>query len=260
MNIVIIGAGNLATQLGLALKDAGQEVVQVYSRTEESAKLLADRLSCAWTISTNDILEDADCYIFSVKDSVLELLITEVCKKISKGTFLHTAGSMPYDIFKAKVKCYGVLYPLQTFSKERKVDFKEIPIFIEGSTVEAYRRLQMLAELLSPKIYPLTSEARRYLHLAAVWACNFTNHCYTIAQDVLEREQIPFEVLLPLINETARKVNEVKPNKAQTGPAVRYDRNVIEKQINLMESSPLQQELYKLLSKSIHKMNSNKNT
>ncbi len=258
MKVVLIGAGNLATHLGQTLKDAGVEVGQVYSRTETSAQLLANRLDCRWTIRTEEIVEGADYYIFSVKDSVLEQLVVDICCRIKQGIFAHTAGSIPCDVFKDKVEYYGVIYPLQTFSKARSIDFKDVPVFIEGNNVNVTHQLKALVRLLSSRIYPLTSEARQYLHLAAVWSCNFANHCYAIANEVLAQQQIPFEVLLPLINETTRKLNELQPKEAQTGPAVRYDKNVIEKQILLMQDNPLWVALYEQFSCSIYTMSSSK--
>lgn len=258
MKVVLIGAGNLATNLGKAFKKAGIEVVQVYSRTKKSAKLLSDILVCNWTIDIQEIVDDADYYIFSVKDKVLEQLIIDVCSHIKTGIFLHTAGSMSCDVFKNKVNKYGVFYPLQTFSKNSYVDFENIPIFIEGNSIEVSQQLEMLAKKISINVYTLTSEVRQYIHLSAVWVCNFVNHCYSIGQDILAQHGIPFKVLLPLIYETTKKVSYLQPKEAQTGPAVRGDKNIIEKHIKLMHDNPQWQELYKNFSQNIYDMSSSK--
>jgi predicted short-subunit dehydrogenase-like oxidoreductase (DUF2520 family) len=194
----------------------------------------------------------ADLYIVALKDNVLESIIPSLCKNKSDKYFFHTAGSMSVDIFKGYAKHYGVLYPMQTFSKQRIVDFKVIPCFIEASGVSAKSILQQLCESISDRIYELSSDNRKYLHLAAVFACNFVNHCYEISSGILNKNDIPFDVMLPLIDETAKKVHEMKPKDAQTGPAVRYDENVISRQMQLLDGTPLNKEIYQLMSKSIH--------
>ena len=194
----------------------------------------------------------ADLYIVALKDNVLESIIPSLCKNKSDKYFFHTAGSMSVDIFKGYAKHYGVLYPMQTFSKQRIVDFKVIPCFIEASDVSAKSILQQLCDSISDRVYELSSDNRKYLHLAAVFACNFVNHCYEISSGILNKNDIPFDVMLPLIDETAKKVHEMKPKDAQTGPAVRYDENVISRQMQLLNGTPLNKEIYQLMSKSIH--------
>ena len=141
--IVLIGAGNVATHLGLALKRAGHEVMQVYSRTEVSASALAERLSIPFTVSLDEVVTDADIYIVSVKDAVLQELLPLVVKGREEALFVHTAGSMPMDVWKGIVARYGVLYPMQTFSKSKKVDFRKIPVFVEGCDEETVRRISI---------------------------------------------------------------------------------------------------------------------
>ena len=229
MRVVLIGRGRLATQLEPALREAGHEVVSINSRTLEG------------------LPQEADAYIIAVKDSVLQEVIDKAVKGREGQLFLHTAGSMPMSVFEGKTARYGVLYPMQSFSKERRVDFQEIPVFIEGDAP----LIRTLAESVSRHVYELSTDERRYLHLAAVLACNFTNHCYALAADVLEHHGLPFSVMLPLIDETARKVHEMHPCNAQTGPAVRYDENVIRMQETLLQDEQLR-ELYHLMSQSIH--------
>lgn len=255
MKIVLIGAGNLATHLGKALHAAGHDMVQVFSRTMQSAETLASLLDAEPLTDMAQVRDDADVYIFSVKDSALEQLISQLCGDDEK-VFLHTAGSMPMSVFRGKALHYGVLYPMQTFSKQREVDFSIIPCFIEANDEFALKQIEGLAGQISHRVYQLSSEDRKYLHLSAVFACNFANHCYAASQELLQQHGIPFDVMLPLIDETAAKVHGMTPKEAQTGPAVRYDENVIGKQIRLLENQPYFQKIYDCMSKSIHELES----
>lgn len=252
MKVTLIGAGNLATQLGKSLKKAGVIISQVYSRTEESARTLGELLEVEWLTDIKALRDEADIYIFSVKDSVLCELISEVCKSRGDKLFLHTAGSMSMSCFEGKALRYGVFYPMQTFSKTKDVDFECIPVFIESNSIETEDVIRSLANKLTQRVIRLSSADRKYLHLAAVWACNFTNYCYTVASDILGEHGIPFDVMLPLINETTEKIQKISPKEAQTGPAVRGDRNVMSKQLELMNGKEDLQELYKMLSKGIN--------
>lgn len=255
MKIVLIGAGNLATHLGKALHAAGHDMVQVFSRTMQSAETLASLLDAEPLTDMAQVRDDADVYIFSVKDSALEQLISQLCGG-EKKVFLHTAGSMPMSVFREKALHYGVLYPMQAFSKQREVDFSIIPCFIEANDEFALKQIEGLAGQISHRVYQLSSEDRKYLHLSAVFACNFANHCYAASQELLQQHGIPFDVMLPLIDETAAKVHGMTPKEAQTGPAVRYDENVIGKQIRLLENQPYFQKIYDCMSKSIHELES----
>lgn len=254
MKIVLIGAGNLATNLGKALLAAGHDILQVFSRTMESANALANLAGGAAVNDISMVRDDADLYILSVKDSVLGDLIPQLCKGKETKTFIHTAGSMPMDVFQGMAMHYGVLYPMQTFSKMREVDFREIPIFIEANDSYAHDLIEALAHDLSDSVYGLSSQDRKYLHLSAVFACNFVNHCYAVSEDILSKHGIPFEVMLPLIDETARKVHELSPMDAQTGPAVRYDENVIRNQSALLKDNPFLKDIYERMSMNIHRM------
>ena len=255
MKIVLIGAGNLATHLGKALHAAGHDMVQVFSRTMQSAETLASLLDAEPLTDMAQVRDDADVYIFSVKDSALEQLVSQLCGG-EKKVLLHTAGSMPMSVFRGKALHYGVLYPMQTFSKQREVDFSIIPCFVEANDEFALKQIEGLAGQISHRVFQLSSEDRKYLHLSAVFACNFANHCYAASQKLLQQHGIPFDVMLPLIDETAAKVHGMTPKEAQTGPAVRYDENVIDKQIQLLENQPYFQKIYDCMSKSIHELES----
>ena len=250
MRVVFVGAGNLATRLSLEMRKSGMSIGQVYSHTSEHAKILADELGCGWTVIPEEIVEDADLYVFSLKDAVLQDVIARV--KPNNGLWVHTAGSMPISVFEGLTARYGVVYPLQTFSKSREVDFKKIPFFLEANSSEDEKVLGEVARALSSDVRFLSSEKRMNLHLAAVFACNFTNHMYALAEKILEEQQIPGEVLLPLIDETAAKVHVMSPAQAQTGPAIRYDENVINKHMAMLKD-PDMRNLYELISRSIHK-------
>lgn len=255
MKIVLIGAGNLATHLGKALHAAGHDMVQVFSRTMQSAETLASLLDAEPLTDMAQVRDDADVYIFSVKDSALEQLVSQLCGD-EKKVLLHTAGSMPMSVFRGKALHYGVLYPMQTFSKQREVDFSIIPCFVEANDEFALKQIEGLVGQITHRVFQLSSEDRKYLHLSAVFACNFANHCYAASQKLLQQHGIPFDVMLPLIDETAAKVHGMTPKEAQTGPAVRYDENVIGKQIQLLENQPYFQKIYDCMSKSIHELES----
>lgn len=234
--IVIVGAGNLATNLGEALRREGRGVEQVFSRTRESAAALAERLGCAYTTSLEDIISDADLYIVSVKDEVVGEVARKVAERAGDGIVVHTAGSIPMSVFGETHARHGVLYPMQTFSKQKIVDFRELSIFVEASDEDTLAALEHFARMLTDNVYRLDSEQRRYLHLAAVFACNFANHCFTLADDVLASQGLPFNVMMPLIRETVGKLAVMAPRDAQTGPAARGDLNVIEAQRQLISN------------------------
>ncbi|MFA6873253.1 MAG: Rossmann-like and DUF2520 domain-containing protein [Bacteroidaceae bacterium] len=258
--IVLLGSGNLATHVGLALYEAGVEVKQVFSRDLSNATLLASQIAASATNDLSLLYTDADIYLFALKDSVLPEVVSKVASlSLGEGTlgqsaalFLHTAGSVPLALFEGKVLHGGVFYPMQTFSKARAVDFRVIPIFIEATTPEDTEVLETLAFRISTQVTRLSSEQRKYLHLGAVLSCNFVNHLFTLCSEVLAKQDIPFETMWPLIQETIQKVHQLSPQEAQTGPAVRYDRNIIDSQLALLEGDQRVQDIYRLFSESIY--------
>lgn len=254
LKISMIGAGNLATRLAGALHEAGCSIRQVYSRTMRSAESLAGQVGAQPICMLEEVDGQADILIFALTDKALPEVIPMVAKRNPKALMVHTAGSMPMQVFAHHAERFGVFYPLQTFSKFRVVDFRPIPFFIEASDDEALQQLKSLAGVLSEKVYVADSEQRKRLHLAAVFANNFANHCYALAQQILEKYDLPFDALLPLIDETAAKVHDMAPLKAQTGPAIRFDENVIRAQENLLEGMTLSQQVYRLMSESIHRL------
>jgi predicted short-subunit dehydrogenase-like oxidoreductase (DUF2520 family) len=252
---VFIGAGNLATRLSGVFKEKGFFIEQVYSRSEKSAKSLAEKLQTNYTTSVQNIFTGVDVYFVALKDSAFEKVLPQI--NFQNSLLVHCSGSMPLSCLKKYSENIGVLYPLQTFSKNREVDFAEIPIFIEANSPENEKKLVQIAEKISDRVTVLNSDKRLNLHVAAVYACNFVNHFYTIAAEVLKSKEIPFEVLNPLILETARKVQELEPALAQTGPAVRFDENVISKHLEALQAFPEFQKLYEMVSESIYKFHQN---
>ena len=239
MRTVLIGRGRLATNLEHALLSAGHEVASVNSHTLESLPL------------------EADVFIVAVKDAALADVIREATKGRENQLFVHTAGSMPMVMFKGLTAHYGVFYPMQTFSKERLVDFNDISVFLETNDDASMERLKMLAATLTTHIYELDSEGRKQLHLAAVFACNFVNHCYALSAEVLAAKGLPFSVMLPLVDETAQKVHELAPKDAQTGPAVRGDQNVMQMQANMLAGNSAVKQIYEALSSDIQRLADN---
>lgn len=277
MKIVFIGSGNVATHLSMALQNAGNEIVQIYSRTLINAQILAEKISnasaekisgasaekingraaerCLATDDINKICTNADAYIFSVKDDALREIACVLGSKISgigaSPLFIHTAGSVPMDVFKGIVYDYGVLYPMQTFSKGRKVDFNTIPCFIEASNEATLDQIKTLASSISSRVQEASSENRKKMHLAAVFACNFTNHCYRLAERIVNEEGFDFSLFQPLIEETAKKVSEMSPRDAQTGPMVRNDKTIMEAQMQLINDDRTRK-IYELMAESVY--------
>lgn len=253
--VVMLGAGNLATNLVLAMRANGVPILQIYSRTISSAHILTERAGQDVSVTDNlkAILPDADLYICSLKDDALMDVLQQI-PDFGHGLWVHTSGSLPMTVFEGFTARYGVFYPLMTFTKERPVPFDGIPLCIETSLAPDLPVLHRFAELLSDKVYDMDSQKRSLLHLSAVFANNFTNSLYATASELLSRENIPFDLLLPIIDETARKVHDLSPVDAQTGPAKRLDANIIGHHMQLLESYGLNDlvELYRQLTHSIH--------
>lgn len=249
MNIVLLGSGRVATQLGKALHRAGIPIAQVYSPTEAHAQALALQVHAKPISVLHELTKEADIYLISVKDDAIASLVAQL--DLKDKLLVHTSGSTDMELLKVGSANYGVLYPLQTFSFEKDVDFSQVPIALEASSPENLKLLESLAHKLSPKIVHMSSEQRLVLHIAAVFACNFSNHVFALAQQLLENKHIPFDYLRPLIAETAAKVQQALPSEVQTGPAIRKDEKTIEKHLDFLKSSPHLQEIYRLLSQSI---------
>ena len=252
MKIVFIGAGNLAFHLSQALRKAGYEIVQVYSRTEKSAKALAELIQATHTSDIESVHSDAELYVISVSDDAIARIASLL--PATSGLVVHTAGSVPMDVFAPKFDNHGVFYPLQTFSKARPVSFAELPVFIESNTPENLQILRSVASALSRRVYEAHCEERLKVHLAAVFGCNFANHLFHLSSELCRRAGFEFSVLSPLLLETVNKaLASESPKSAQTGPAVRNDAEVMGKHLSRLEPYPEMREIYALLSKNILK-------
>ncbi|MCU4176784.1 Rossmann-like and DUF2520 domain-containing protein [Carboxylicivirga sp. N1Y90] len=248
MNIVLIGSGNVATQLGLALVKRGHRISQVFSRTHTNAEVLANKLSSKAISCKSELNLQAELYIVSVKDDALVEFIADLPEL--KGIVCHTAGSVDVQVLN-RFDQYGVFYPFQTFTKEKQVDFKQVPILLEADNDKVYKCLLKLAESLSDKVSKASSQQRGQLHVAAVFACNFVNHMYRLSEDLLDDSGLSFELLNPLIKETADKVMSLSPRLTQTGPASRNDQLIIQKHMRLLKGNEPFESIYKNLTESI---------
>ena len=255
-NVIFIGAGNVAWHLGHELLKNGVKVSQVISRTVSSAQKLASALGAAYSNNLKDLIPDANVCIISISDDVLGEVLDNA--EFGNSLVLHTAGSIPLEIFKGHAKNYGVFYPFQTITRGRRLNWKKIPFLIEASSAANLRKTRELAALISDCVLEIDSLTRMYLHLAAVFASNFSNHMYALAEKIMVEQGLSFDILKPLISETATKVMKVKPVKAQTGPAIRGNKIIMEKHLNMLEHHPEMQELYRLISESIWAMKSEK--
>lgn len=249
MEIVILGSGNVATHFAYALKKAEYHIKQVYSRKIDHARYLADGIGAEPIDDLSHITTEADIYLIAVKDEA----ITEVASALRLGNkiLLHTSGSTDMEVLKPFSSSYGVLYPLQTISKDVALDFTKVPLILEFSDLRVKEEVLNMAFKLSPLIHEYNSQQRRCLHLGAVMACNFSNHLYAIAHDFLKEKKVDFDLLKPLISETAHKILEHDPNEVQTGPAVRNDRDIIHKHLTLLEGHHNWQRIYEFISEDI---------
>lgn len=266
MKIVFLGSGNVATHLSQALNHSElNEVVQVYSPTADNARTLAEKLSCGYCTDIKDVDVDADIYVCSVKDSV-QLSVWKALKKhfvdsninVADKIVVHTAGALAMDgedgLSSVFPNC-GVVYPVQSFSKQRAVDLSHTPFLIEATIPSTLEKLRAFVATVSDRCYDASTKQRNALHPAAVFASNFANHMYAIANRLMEKNGLPFEILIPLIQETAQKVMEVHPVAAQTGPAVRGDEVVMNKQEKglMADGNEIELEIYRLVSQNIQK-------
>lgn len=250
MEVVLIGSGSVATNLGLALKAKGVIVKQVYSQNPRNAEILAKKLDADYISDISDVYMHAEIYFYALKDSGLKSILRKI--DMPSGIQVHTGGSIPMSEFDGLSTRFGVFYPLQTFSMDKLVDFSNVPICIEASNMDVQKKLVEVAGLLSDKIFLMSSDQRRKIHLAAVFACNFTNYMYDISYQILKDAGIPFEIIQPLIVETAEKVKTLTPFDAQTGPAVRMDIKTTSRHISMMSRKGDYKSIYKLLTKSIY--------
>lgn len=251
MDIVILGCGNVGTHLALALKKAEHNILQIYNRTIESAEKLAHLIGADATDRVQDINKWADIFLITVKDEAINEIAANLV--IGDKVVLHTSGSTDISILAKYFTHYGVLYPLQTISKEVELDFSKVPLIVEFSDKQTRELIVNFVFKLSPLIYEYTSEQRRCLHLGAVLSCNFSNYLYTIAHEFLNEKGVDFNLIRPLIKETSDKIQGHNPADVQTGPAIRHDLSIITMHLDLLEKQPHWQRVYAVLTEGIIK-------
>jgi predicted short-subunit dehydrogenase-like oxidoreductase (DUF2520 family) len=252
MRITIIGSGNVATHLAAAFKNAGHVIVQVYSRDLQNASLLAYHVRAEAIDDLNKINTETNLFVIAVKDDAIETVASALAKY--HKLVVHTSGATDLQTLLNHNKNAGVFYPLQTFSKTKEVDFNMVPLCIEGADEQITSQLEELAHTITQNVYHINSAERKTLHLAAVFACNFPNYLYHLAQQLLAEHELPFDLLRPLILETAQKVQDHLPIDVQTGPAIRNDEKTMAAHLLQLAEKPELQQLYKLLSQDIIKM------
>jgi predicted short-subunit dehydrogenase-like oxidoreductase (DUF2520 family) len=249
MEIVIIGTGNTATVLGRKLKEAGHNIVQVFGRDTSAASKLAYELNTESTNYWNIVYREADLYILAVSDIAIEEVLREL--QLPHRTIVHTAASVSKNVLKNKAQHFGVFYPLQSLRKEIS-HLPDIPIVIDASDESTLKEFETLAQSISDKVVEAGDEERMKLHLAAVIVNNFANHLYALAESYCNSEGIDFTLLIPLIKETAERLEYISPSQSQTGPALRNDRDTIEKHTELLKKYPHLKKIYETFTESIY--------
>ena len=251
-SVVIIGSGNVAEGFARGLTECGVEVRQIFARNAERGAAVAAIAGCEWSGSPEDIAE-ADLYLVAVSDSAITSLLASL--PIPEGAVVaHTAGSQPLDAIPARFANRAVIYPLQTFTAGRRVDFAEIPLFVEASSEELLAEVKAFASQLSRTVIEADSPMRSRAHLSGVVVCNFVNHLYALGAGIVQEVGLPFSTIVPLITETARKaVESGNPSAVQTGPAKRNDRVTIDRHLGMLAEAPELQDIYKKLSQNIWK-------
>jgi predicted short-subunit dehydrogenase-like oxidoreductase (DUF2520 family) len=246
MQTVIIGSGNVAYHMAKAFSLKNIPLMQVFGRNDEELKKISGELNVPYS---TEQLQDADLYIICVSDNSVENVSQLITKK--DCLVAHTSGSLPKEILKGAYR-KASFYPLQTFSKSKELDYEKIPLFIEAENEQDKQLLFEIASKISENVMESSHEKRKYIHLTAVFACNFVNHLFAKAKEISDSQEIPFNYFLPLIDETVQKIHEIEPKAAQTGPAVRNDVRILELHEQLLKGESL--EIYKTMNHSIQKM------
>lgn len=256
-NMVVVGSGNIAWHLVRAFSARGIGVLQILAHNEKTARSLSKAFSVPCIMEPALLLKNADLYVLAVQDDRIREVALGLGLK--KQLLVHTSGFSSIDLLSGASENTGVLWPLQTFTSGKNVEFGTIPIFIEGRSGIISGRLARFAGLVSERVMITDSPTRQKIHLAAVIASNLTNQLYSISASILERQDIPFSVLAPLILETAMKAGQQHPLRSQTGPAVRKDLYVIEKHLELLRDDPAFRDIYSMITENIMHHHSKKN-
>lgn len=251
MKIVCIGAGRLAHHLMPELQYSGHVITQVYNRTQWPAVLLSQKLHHADHITRlEDLNTDADFYFLTVADDAIAEVATELARLHDlKGIVVHCSGVSGLDLISSSHR--GIFYPLQTFSEHHEVEWSQTPIIITSDKEDISQQLHKLARTISSVVYTMNEEQKSIVHLAAVFANNFTNHLMTLAEDICKQHNVPFEILKPLIYSTFQKATQLGPSESQTGPAIRGDEMTIQKHLALPEDQPEVKRIYQMITESI---------
>jgi predicted short-subunit dehydrogenase-like oxidoreductase (DUF2520 family) len=255
MKVVIVGAGNVATVLSKVIHNAGHEIVQVLSRNENHAKVLAQLFNCDSGSFRSSAYKQADIYILAITDTALYHL--EEYVQLKNKLVVHTAGSVSIEVLKNISSGYGIIYPLQSLIKSSEEDY-EIPLLVDGSNPEVLTILEDFSKTLSNNVTKADDQERLKFHVAAVLVNNFTNHLFAVADEFCEKENIDFEKLYPLIDETIRRIKLHSPQTVQTGPAIREDIYTLGKHLQILSDHPDLKYLYLKLSESILKLHQKK--
>lgn len=249
--ITIVGAGNVAHNFALAFRNAGFIIHEVYSRTQRSAMLLSQAMNTSHITDISNLRGDTDLIILAVNDDALADVVCSI--KVKNVPIMHTSGSTPIDIFEpCGFTNYGIFYPVQSFQKNETESLESIPICVEANDSKTEDLFLSLARSMSRKVYAMNSEKRKALHVAAVFANNFSNHLFHIAGEILAKKQIPFDVIRPLVEKTAGKIKHEKPINTQTGPAVRNDKQVIDSHLEYLKTTSEYQKIYDLITADIY--------
>ena len=245
--VVIIGSGNVATSLAHGLSGCCR-VAQIWSRTLSHAQALAQAVGCAQaTDRLQSLVPDADAYIIAVRDDAIADVINAVPD--NGALWVHTSGSKPIDLFAGHRSRYGVLWPMQSFSREVVTPLDQVHFFAEGNNPSALNDLMELGHMMSSHVVEADSDKRKRLHVASVFSCNFANHMWTLADEVLAQAGLPFDALKPLIRTTVEKLDRLSPAQSQTGPAIRHDVQVIDNHLSMLDGD--KHEVYRLITQSI---------
>ncbi|MCU0371344.1 MAG: F420-dependent NADP oxidoreductase, partial [Bacteroidales bacterium] len=256
-NMVVIGSGNVAWHMITAFSRKKIRILQILGRNEKSSRKLSQVFSVPYTTDPAGLIKDADLYLLAVQDDRIREVASGL--HLTDQLLIHTSGFSSLDVLAGASGSTGVIWPLQTFTSGKDTDYGQIPFFIEGSSAAVTGKLSRFAGLVSDRVMITDSPARQKIHLAAVIASNLTNQLYSISASILERQDIPFNVLSPLITETALKAGQQHPLKSQTGPAVRKDLHVIEKHLELLRDDPAFRDIYRLITENIIHQHHKKN-
>jgi predicted short-subunit dehydrogenase-like oxidoreductase (DUF2520 family) len=248
-NIVIIGSGNMAYHLARVFLAANRKILQIFGRNSETTKSLGEHFQVPYSIKRVDLRKDAGLYFLAVNDDSLKDIATSL--RLGESLVVHTSGSESIEVLKPVSLNYGVFYPVQTLSSAIDTDFAHVPICLEANSEKNYSKLESLASVVSGDVRKVSSSSRLIIHLAAVFANNFSNHMFAIADSILAKHEISPDILRSLIIETVEKLKVDSPGVLQTGPASRNDQDVIQKHLHLLEKMPEYRELYILITESI---------